>query len=256
MTYRHLLLSLMAEGVTVVTLNRPQVRNAVNQEMQAEIESLLTGLEGDDSVRAIVFTGAGEAAFSAGYDIHEMQNLSGDELLNLNLRREPWLWQVANCPKPLIGAINGVAYGAGAIMATAFDLRIGCSRSAFRYTGAAFNGANNTWHLPPIVGWAKAKEFLLTARLIGAEEALEAGLLNHLVADEAVLTKAVEIATLIAANPPDGVRWTKKLMHENLGRRYEDAYRAENAVMTTELRPKRPDELFGKFLSVRGKKDR
>jgi len=246
-SYQHLLLESGAEGVAVITLNRPELRNAINLAMQAEIQAALKTLEADIGVRAVVFTGAGDKAFSGGYDIHEMREWDEDELLNVNLRREPWIWQVASYSKPLIGAINGAAHGAGAIIATAFDIRIGCSRTDFRYTATSYGGANNTWQLAPIVGWARAKEYLLTARRISADEALAAGLLNHVVADDQLLAKAIEIASQIAVHPPAAVSATKRLLHEHLGRRYEDAYRAENAVMSGELKPRRPDNLFTRF---------
>lgn len=159
------------------------------------------------------------------------------------------VWYLASYPKPLIGAINGSAHGAGAIIATVLDIRVGGSRSDFRFTAAAYGGANNTWQLPKIVGMAKALEFVMTSRRIGAQEAAQAGLLNHLVPDDQVLEKALDIASQIAANPSAAVCWHKALIHANIGRSYEDAYLAENAVMNSELRPSRPDQIFQSFLA-------
>lgn len=254
MTYQHLLLSSPAEGVSVVSFNRPEARNAINQAMQHEIAAVMSQLAADDSVRVVIITGEGDKAFSGGYDVREMGDWDDEQMLNANLRREPWIWQFANYPKPLIAAINGVAHGAGAIIAAAVDIRIGCSRTDIRFTATSYGGANNTWQLPLIVGWAKAKEFTLTARRIGADEAFQAGLLNHLVADDELLNKAIEIASEIAVHPPQAVRWTKQLIHEHVGRGYGDAYRAENMVMTTVLKPTRPEHIFKKFLSAHSKK--
>jgi len=245
--YKTLLLETPADGVAMVTLDRPQSRNALNLEMQGELDAVLRELATDDGVRAVVLTGAGDKAFSAGYDIHEMQTWSGDTLLLNQLRRESWLWNVATHPKPLIGAINGFAHGAGAIIATALDIRVGVGSAEFRFTAASYGGANNTWQLPQVVGWAKAKEFLMTARRINAQEALQAGLLNHVVSEAEVRGKAIEIASQIAAHPPEGVRWHKALLHSHLGRGYEERYRAENAVMNNELRPRPPAEVFAAF---------
>ena len=249
MTDQHLLLERPVDGVALIRLNRPQAHNALDLPMQAALDALLAELEQDDSVRAVVLTGAGEKAFSAGYDIREMQDFDTERLLLAQLRREPWIWRIASYAKPLLGAINGVAHGAGAIIATALDIRVGCSRTEFRYTAAKYGGANNTWQLAPIVGFAKAKEFLLTGRKIGADEALQAGLLNHLVADDEVLSRTIAIAAEIAANPPAGVQYTKRLIHEALGVSYADAYRAENAAMMSALAPKPPGELFNNFLN-------
>lgn len=246
-----LLLERPAEGVALIRLNRPEARNAINLAMQAALDVLLTALEADDAVHAIVLTGVGDKAFSAGYDVREMQDFDRERILLAQLRREPWIWHIANFSKPLLGAINGAAHGAGAIIAAALDIRVGGPGTEFRFTAASYNGANNTWQLPRVVGLAKAKEFLLTARRIGADEALQAGLLNHVVADEVVLDKTLQIAKEIAANPPAGVRHTKALIHDNLGRSYAEAYRAENAVMMNELAPQPPGQLFDKFLNKR-----
>ena len=246
-----LLLERPLAGVALIRLNRPDVRNAINLPMQAALDALLTELEADESVRAVVLTGAGDKAFSAGYDVREMQVFDRDQILLAQLRREPWIWHIAHYSKPLLGAINGAAHGAGAIIAAALDIRVGGPRTEFRFTATSYGGANNTWQLPPIVGFAKAKEWLLSARRIKADEALQAGLLNHHVADDAVLGKTLEIAAEIAAHPPLAVRQTKALIHDNLGRSYAEAYRAENAVMMNELAPQPPGQLFEKFLNKR-----
>lgn len=249
MSYQHLLVEAPSPGVAVLVLNRPQQRNAMNLAMQIELDQALSRLEADEAVRCIVITGAGDKAFSAGYDVREMQDFDQDKILLVQLKREPWLWHIADYPKPLIGAINGVAHGAGAIIASALDLRIGCSSSEFRYTAVSYGGVNNTWQLPQVVGWAKAKEFVLTAKRVGAQEALRSGLLNHLVADDELMTKAIELAAMIAEHPPEAVQGHKKLIHDNCGRSYEDAYRAENALMSSALRPRAPGELFADFLA-------
>lgn len=246
-----LLLERPADGVALIRLNRPEARNAINLAMQAALDEHLSELEADDAVRAIVLTGAGDKAFSAGYDVREMQDFDRERILLAQLRREPWIWHIANCSKPLLGAINGSAHGAGAIIAASLDIRVGGPRTDFRFTATSYGGANNTWQLPAVVGFAKAKEFLLTARRIGADEALQAGLLNHVVADDEVLGRTLAIASEIAAHPPLAVRLTKALIHDNLGRGYAEAYRAENAVMMNELAPQPPGQLFDKFLNKR-----
>lgn len=248
-TDQTLLLERPVDGVAVIRLHRPQAHNALDLAMQAALDALLTTLESDDNIRAVVLTGSGEKAFSAGYDIHEMQHFDRDALLLAQLRREPWIWHLANYSKPLLGAINGIAHGAGAIIATALDIRIGGPKTEFRYTAAKYGGANNTWQLAPVVGLAKAKEFLMTARRIKADEALQAGLLNHLVDEADVLPRTIAMAAEIAANPPEGIRHTKALLHANIGAAFDAAYRAENAVMMNELAPRPPAELFDQFLN-------
>lgn len=248
MSHESLKLDRLDGGVCVLTLNRPDARNAIDSRMQAALDAALRELEADAAVRAIVLTGAGDKAFSAGYDIKEFEALDEDGLLRDYLQRQDWVWNLASYSKPLIGAINGIAYGAGAIIATALDLRIGGTRTVFRYTAASYGGVNNTWHLPRVVGLAKAKEFLMTARRVEADEALQAGLLNRVVADDAVLDAAVELAAQIATHPPAGVYWHKTLLHEQFGTSCRQAFERENQVMSNQLRPGRPADVFGTFL--------
>jgi enoyl-CoA hydratase/carnithine racemase len=247
--YNALLVSRPAAGVAVVTLNRPEVHNALSLELHGEIDAVLTDLEADDDVRAIVLTGAGGKAFSAGYDVREMEGFDEDQMVLNYIRREPWMWHIASCRKPLVGAVNGYAYGGGAVIAIATDVRIGCPRTVFRVTASAYGGVNASWSLPPIVGFAKAKEWLLTGRAVPADEALAAGLLNQLVDQEQVLPAAVEVAALIAANPAPATQAVKAMIHHNLGLAYQDAHRAESWMMSHELRPGRVSTLFSAFLA-------
>jgi 2-(1,2-epoxy-1,2-dihydrophenyl)acetyl-CoA isomerase len=247
--YSTLLVTRPADGVALVTLNRPEVHNALSLAMHGEIDAALTELEADEDVRAVVLTGAGAKAFSAGYDVREMEAYDEDQMVLDYVRREPWMWHIASCRKPLVGAINGYAYGGGAVIAIATDIRIGCPRTVFRVTASAYGGVNASWSLPPIVGFAKAKEWLLTGRAVPADEALAAGLLNHLVEGERVLPVAVEVASLIAANPARATQAVKAQIHHNLGLAYEDAHRAESWMMSHELRPGRVSTLFSAFLA-------
>jgi 2-(1,2-epoxy-1,2-dihydrophenyl)acetyl-CoA isomerase len=246
-----LLLTRPADGVALLTLNRPEVLNALSFELHAAVDQALTELEADDSVRAIVITGAGDRAFSAGNDVHEMEPLNEDEMLLGYLRREPWRWHSATCRKPLLAAVNGLAYGDGAVLAIAADIRIGCPRTVFRVTACAYGGVMATWCLPPIVGFGKAKEWLLTSRKVGADEALAAGLLSQLVDVDEVVPATVEVASLIAANPARATEAVKAMIHHNVGLGYEDAHHAESSMMSHQLRPGRVSTLFSAFLSTR-----
>ncbi|MGQ0619482.1 MAG: enoyl-CoA hydratase/isomerase family protein [Panacagrimonas sp.] len=253
MTGDPLLLDAPSEHVRVITLNRSDARNAITTAMQHELDALLCALRTDDRVRAVVLTGAGDQAFSAGYDIRELGGFDVDAMLANYEERRALVWNVAAFPKPLIGAIRGSAHGAGAILAVALDIRVGCTQTDFRFTAAAYNGVNNTWHLPRVVGLARALEYTMTARRVYGEEALAAGLLNHLTEPGQILPKAIAIADQIAAHPPAGVQWHKALIRANVDRSLADAYAAENEIMTTVMRPERPDQIFGGFL---GKKPR
>lgn len=237
-------------GVVVLTFNRPESHNALDTGLQRRLDAELTALEADPSVRCLVFTGVGDAAFSAGYDIHELARLSPDEVTLTLLQREEWMWHLASLRMPTIAALNGVAHGAGALVACALDLRLGCERTNFRFTAGAYNGANATWNLPLLVGMAAAKELLYTSRPVPAEQALRIGLLNATFPAATLLEQALELAEEIAANPPDGIAEAKRLLHAGPGRALRDRYEAENVVMRTTLRPQPMPELFARFLAT------
>ncbi len=239
-----------APGVAVVTLNRPEAHNALDTAIQRVLDDALTDLEADPEVRCLVFTGAGDAAFSAGYDIHELARLAPDALSLALLQREEWMWRYTSLRMPTIAAVNGVAHGAGALLACALDLRLGCERTDFRFTAGAYNGANATWNLPLLVGLARAKELLYTSRRVDAAAAERLGLLNAVVPAAGLLDAALTLAAEIAANPPGGIAEAKRLLHAGPGRALRDRFEAENVVMRTTLRPKPMPDLFARFLTV------
>ena len=153
----------------LITLNRPAVLNALNTPLMDELEQAIAELLADDVVRAIVFTGAGERAFSAGGDIHEMAAVTVEEEDRRRRHASEFFWKLATLEKPTIGAINGIAYGGAALMASCFDIRIGCERTRFRFLAAAYGRLNTTWTLPLVVAAPKAKELLFTARAVDAQ---------------------------------------------------------------------------------------
>jgi enoyl-CoA hydratase/carnithine racemase len=239
-------------GVALLTLNRPEAHNALTTGLQSVLDDHLATLEADPSVGCIVITGAGDAAFSAGYDIHELAALSPDEVTLALLKREEWMWRFASLAKPVIAALPGITFGAGALIACAVDLRIGCERTVFKFTAGKYGGANATWSLPVLVGMGKAKEILYTSKRVEAAEAQRIGLLNAVVGSDRLLAEALAMAATIAANPPDGLREIKRLVQAGPGRSLQDRYEAENVVMRTTLKPKPMTEIFSGFLDDRG----
>src|SRR5262249_33534070 len=150
------------DGVGLLTLNRPEKLNALSFGLMLEVDRVLTEWEADDEIKAVVITGAGDRAFSAGADIHEMAGLSAEELAARTEGRGEISWHIANYTKPLIGAINGLAYGGAALLSSSLDLRVGCDKTQFRFLAASYGRVNSSWSLPMLVGWPKAKELLYT----------------------------------------------------------------------------------------------
>ncbi|RDK10115.1 enoyl-CoA hydratase/isomerase family protein [Cupriavidus lacunae] len=239
------------DGVVQLTINRPFAMNAVTVELADALADALRDAASDATVRAIVLTGAGERAFSSGYDIKEMSGMDADAMLLATIHRCPVIRAIARHPKPVIAAMNGLAHGVGALYAMAADIRIACHEVSFRVAAALHGAAEGAWQLPHIVGAARAKEILLTGRVVGAEEALAIGLYHEVVPREALLQTALEKARQIAAMPPIGTQWVKRLIDEGIGHSLDDQFHAEQLALATVMRPLGGRETFDTFLSKR-----
>lgn len=237
------------DGTAVITLNRPDKLNALSYPLVRELDEALTQYEADADIKAVVLTGAGDRAFSAGADIHEMAGLSAEELATRQEVRGRATWHIATFGKPLIGAINGLAYGGAALLSSTLDLRIGCERTAFRFLAASYGRVNSTWSLPLLVGLPKAKELLYTGRVVAAEEAERIGLLNQVVPAAKLLDVCVEIAQTIAKNDARMVQGIKRLLHEQTGMGWRERYDSEEEARATWLAAGHPREGFKEFLS-------
>jgi len=245
----------MKGAVAILTLNRPKVLNALSRSLQLTLEKFVLQLENDDKVNCIVITGTGDKAFSAGGDIHEMDKLSKMKNPPLDHPSAKWYtWRLMNCAKPLIGAINGLAFGGGALMASSFDIRIGTNNTSFKFLAATYGRLNSSWTLPSQIGWPKAKELLFTGRQVMAEEALEIGLLNHLVPKDELMEKTLEIAEMISNNDPRMVQGLKKLVSENIGHTLKEQYNHEMRAVQDWLKPISVQDSFKTFLDKKGRK--
>ncbi|MBM3343882.1 MAG: enoyl-CoA hydratase/isomerase family protein [Betaproteobacteria bacterium] len=253
MNYEHIL-SQTEDGVAIITLNRPDKLNAMNRKLNQELHQAVKAAEADDSVGCLVITGAGEKAFTAGGDIQEQ--LSNDARYSENeldaMRDSRRSYEIAACAKPVIGMMNGLAYGGGAVLASSLDFRIGCEATKFRFLAAAYGRINSTWTLPNQVGWPMAKELLFTARIVGAEEAYRIGLLNHLVPRAQLREKTMEIAKLIAANHHGAVQGVKALMLKQMSMNLEEQFEAEKDYTTHVLRGAKAKDAFPDFIKRKG----
>ncbi len=237
---------------TLITLNRPEKLNALNYELACEIDQELTKIEQDDAVSVVVLTGAGPRAFSAGGDIHQLVKSTPEELAARSEVRSQATWHLATFPKPIIGAINGLAYGAGALLTSMLDIRIGCEHAEFQFLAAKYGRANSTWSLPLVVGLPKAKELLYTGRLVKAEEAERIGLLNQLVPCAELREASLQMAQLISKSNSRMVQGIKRLLHEDIGMDWRGRYDNEQSARKTYLRATPPREGFKDFLARKG----
>ena len=242
------------DRVAVITLNRPEVLNAMSLQLVREVDQALTEMEHDDDVGVVVITGAGERAFSAGADIHENRELSPEERDKGGVERSEYTWHMATYCKPIIGAVNGLCYGGGTVLATSMDLLVGCERTSFRFLAVNYGQMNATWSLPTMVGWPMAKELLYSGREVFAEEAYRIGLLNYLVPSEQLLDKALEIAEGIAKNGVQAVGNIKQMLLEHTGLSLQEQFQNENEARKDRFRGLSVEEGFSEFLDRKGRK--
>jgi 2-(1,2-epoxy-1,2-dihydrophenyl)acetyl-CoA isomerase len=240
----------LADGVLVLEINRPEVLNAVSVEVQTALERRLTEAENDAAVRCLVLCGAGDRAFSAGWDIHQLAQMSEEQHTLVQLEREEWLWHWASTPIPTVVALQGITYGVGALLAVTADLRVGCAETRFKITASQYGGANLTWVLDELIGWSRTKDLLMTSRVVEGAEAERIGLLNRLVAFSDVRQAAIGLARQVAALPPEGVRAVKQLLQAGPGRDLRARFDAENTAMMTTVRPGAMTDVFSRFLAT------
>ena len=254
MAYDHILLD-REDGVGIVTLNRPESLNAMNRKLGAELADAMAQLNGDEQIGCIVITGSGERAFSAGGDIHEQR--SDDKRYSQaeqDAMRNPRAgYDISACAKPVIGMMNGLAYGGAAVLASSLDMRVGCEATRFRFLAAAYGRINSTWTLPNQVGWPMAKELLFTARIVEAEEAHRIGLLNHLVPREKLRDKTMELARMIAGNHRGAVMGVKALLLRQKGESLERQWAEERDYTTHVMRGAKAEDAFPEFIARHGR---
>ncbi len=193
------------EAVAVVTVDRPDAMNALDQATLTELRDRLAELAADESVRVVVLTGAGERAFVAGADIKAMAEMSRGEAFAWGRLGHETASLLETMPKPAIAAINGFALGGGCELALACDVRYASASARLGQPEVSIGiipGWGGTQRLPRVVGIGPAKELILTGRLVDAEEALRIGLVNAVFPPEELLDKALELARTLAAKSP------------------------------------------------------
>lgn len=202
--------------IAFLTLNRPEQSNSLNRNILLALRHELETMEFDDSVRVVVLTGAGEKAFCAGIDLKERAAMPSDKILSF--REEvikPFFTTLAKFTKPTIAAVNGVAFGGGAEVALACDLRIASSNAKFAQAEIRWGmipACGACQRLRMIVGMGRAKEIIFTGRVIDADECLALGIYNQVVQPENLMAAAEKLAADIAKNSPVAVKQAKKAL--------------------------------------------
>lgn len=215
----HISVEFRTEHIVTVMLNRPKQANALSLSLLEELQEVWKQLRENLNVRVVIITGAGEKAFCAGADLKERMGMNEAEVRKaVTLIRET-INQVEQLPQPVIAAINGTALGGGTELCLACDIRIAAETATLGLTEtslAIIPGAGGTQRLPRLVGVGRAKELIYTARRITAIEAKEYRLVEFTARKEDLLTKAYEIATLIAQNGPLAVKAAKRAISQGM----------------------------------------
>ncbi|MDI1254768.1 MAG: enoyl-CoA hydratase-related protein [Flavobacterium sp.] len=229
MNYENILI-VHENGITTITINRPEKLNALNKATIAELHDVFKTLQHDPEIRVIVLTGSGEKAFVAGADISEFAHFSVEEGAQLAAQGQESLFDyVENLKTPVIAAINGFALGGGLELAMACHFRIASDNAKMGLPETSLGvipGYGGTQRLPQLVGKGKAMEMIMTAGMITAEEAKQYGLVNYVVTQAALLDFCYGIAQKIMRNSPVAIGKAIKAVNANF-KDGEDGYKTE-----------------------------
>ena len=226
----------------LITLNRPERLNAIGGPIRTEVHAAIEEAREDDDIRAVILTGTGRG-FCSGADLAGAPRpaADGEAPANRPVVKQAeridemhwvgrWAMAFASLDKPLIGAINGVAAGAGMSMALACDMRVGSENARFKTVFIERNlspDSGMSYFLPRIVGYSRAIDLILTSRNVEAEEAYRIGLLDRLVKHENLVEEAVKVAELMSQHPPLAMRVSKRVVQRNQDASLEEALKYE-----------------------------
>lgn len=205
-------LDISQDGATmVIKINRPDVLNALNPTVIAELDRAMDELAGNESAKGAIITGTGEKAFVAGADISQINKIPDMEAEAFSMRGQDVFFKIERSGKPVIAAVNGFALGGGCELAMACHMRIASEKARFGQPEVNLGliaGYGGTQRLPLLIGRSKATELLLTGAMVKAPEALQLGLVNYVVAPEELLPKCMELLNTIYEKSPLAVSLT------------------------------------------------
>ena len=207
------------EGIATITVNRPKALNALNKEALQETSARLDEAEGDETVKVIVITGAGDKSFCVGLDLKSVKGISAVDGMNLSLLGQNLTKKIEELRKPVIAAINGYALGGGLELAMSCDLRVASENAKLgqpELNVGLIPGWGGTQRLPRLVGRGIAKELIFTGKMIDANRAKRLGLLNTVVPPDKLKSAVKELATELITKPPVGIQLAKQLINSSI----------------------------------------
>ena len=222
-------------GITVLTLNRPEKRNALSSELISDLETVVSQLGTDDNLRVLIITAAGDA-FCAGTDISELTSLTKAEARDISSRGQRLCDLIESFPVPVVAAINGIAAGGGCELALACHMRIGSGEARFSLPETKLGllpAYGGTQRLSRDMAVARALEMMLAGKTVDADTALKFGLLNRVVDSSGLMAEALALANEIAARAPLAIRACLKAVTEGLKLPFEDGLALERELFAS-----------------------
>src|SRR5512139_885965 len=234
MDYKNILVSFEGE-IGVLTINRPKALNSLNIETLQDIQMGMQEVKNNHSCKILVLTGAGDKAFVAGADIAEMRGMNSMEALNFAKLGHMTLKMIQDLDRPVIAAVNGFALGGGTEIALACDFIYASENARFGFpevTLGIFPGFGGTQRLPRLIGKGKAKELILTGKMVTAQEAYQMGIVNRVFPQASLMEETKKVALQIAANGTIGVRLAKMAVDTGFNMDLTDALTLESYVFS------------------------
>ena len=241
------------DNIALVTIDRPEALNALNSTVIAELEQVVTALENDGTIRAMILTGEGRS-FVAGADIGEQYPLDLDGGRRWGQRGSALFRRMERLEFPTIAAVNGFALGGGCELAMSCDIILASEKAKFGQPEVGLGitpGFSGTQRLPRRVGVAKAKELIFSGRMVKADEAERIGLVNAVYAPEALLDGAMEMARSFAKNAPIAVKYAKACIDRGMQTDIDSGIACENELFAMCFATADQKEGMGAFLEKR-----
>lgn len=208
------------KGIVKISINRPQVRNALNTAVRQELKRTIQDIDQEKDVRVVIITGAGDKAFISGADISEFKEATPTMIEKfVSTVGQQLFTDIENLKMPVIAMINGFCLGAGLELALCCDIRIASEKARFGHPEinvGIFPGGGGTQRLPRAIGWGKAKELIYTGRIIDAMEAERIGLIDKVVPYERLEGEVKQLAETIASKSPLIIRLAKKVINRGM----------------------------------------
>ena len=241
------------DGIVRIVLNRPRQLNAWHAPMRQEIASAFREANQSSRVRAVVITGVGDQAFSAGQDLHEAEKFDADRAVEWIGEWREMYGAIREMNKPVVAALNGVAAGSGFQVALLCDLRVGHAGSSMGQPeiDAGIPSTLGPWLMWDMLGRSRTIELTLTGRMMDGQECFDLGLIHHLVRREEVVPKSLEIAAELAAKPPIAMKLNKQRFRELTDAGFDEAERAGVLMQRQAFASGEPQAAMAEFFAER-----